>query len=453
MLTRLRRWPVALRMLVSALVLVLVVLPLAGTVLAWNFRQTLSQSFDERLLSFLNVVIAGIESDPQTGELTPGPQLGEPRFERVYSGWYWQVNDNSGRVITSRSLWDQRLPQISGRGPDWAQAPGPRGQTLRIVERDVQLPAFEGWLSVSVAADQAELDAQVARFNRLLVVSLTTLGTLLLVMIGLQIRWGLAPLRRLERDLRAMESGQTRSLTSDLPEELARLSEAMNQVLERDQILIERGRTAAGNLAHALKTPVSVLTTLSDRLPSVQRTAFRTELSRIDDAVRHHLARASAAGPAALGRVDLGETLAPVLSALNTLAQRRGVTLESDLGDTGAVRLEQQDLQEIAGNLLENAINWAESQVTFRVEGLPDGLALMVEDDGPGLSDTDIEQALTRGTRLDETRSGSGLGLAIVKELAELYGGTLTLARSPLGGLQASVRFPSHSSSKARGGQ
>ena len=136
MLTRLRRWPVALRMLVSALVLVLVVLPLAGTVLAWNFRQTLSQSFDERLLSFLNVVIAGIESDPQTGELTPGPQLGEPRFERVYSGWYWQVNDNSGRVITSRSLWDQRLPQSSGRGPAWAQAPGHRGRTPRAGERD-----------------------------------------------------------------------------------------------------------------------------------------------------------------------------------------------------------------------------------------------------------------------------------------------------------------------------
>ena len=114
----------------------------------------------------------------------------------------------------------------------------------------------------------------------------------------------------------------------------------------------------------------------------------------------------AAAGPAALGRVDLGETLAPVLSALNTLAQRRGVTLESDLGDTGAVRLEQQDLQEIAGNLLENAINWAESQVKFRVEGLPDGLALMVEDDGPGLSDTDIEQALTRGTRLDADEDG-----------------------------------------------
>src|SRR5690606_39890425 len=142
---------------------------------------------------------------------------------------------------------------------------------------------------------------------------------------------------------RAMESGQTRSLTSDLPEELARLSEAMNQVLERDQILIERGRTAAGNLAHALKTPVSVLTTLSDRLAPAQKAAFRTELSRIDDAVRHHLARASAAGPAALGRVDLAETRAPVLSASNTLAQRRGVALDSDLAGAGAARFRSEE--------------------------------------------------------------------------------------------------------------
>src|SRR5690606_1479054 len=116
-------------------------------------------------------------------------------------------------------------------------------------------------------------------------------------------------------------------------------------------------------------------------------------------------------------------------------------------------RFEQQDLQEIAGNLLENAINWAERQIRFRVEGASDGFALVVDDDGPGLSEDDIEQALTRGTRLDETRSGSGLGLAIVKELAERYGGTLTLARSPLGGLQARVCFPPQSSSTARGGQ
>src|SRR5690554_2269266 len=279
MLTRLRRWPVAVRMLVSALVLVLVILPLAGALLAWNFRQTVSQSFDERLMSFLNVVIAGIEFDPQTGDLTPGSQLGDPRFERVYSGWYWQVNDNGGRVITSRSLWDQRLPQVSGRGPNWVQTPGPRGQRLRLVERDIQLPAFNGWLSVSVAADLTEVDAQVARFNRLLAISLTTLGVLLLLMIGLQIRWGLAPLRRLEQDLRAMEAGRAHSLGSDLPDELARLADAMNQVLQRDQVLIERGRTAAGNLAHALKTPVSVLTTLSDKLPAEQRTAFRTELA------------------------------------------------------------------------------------------------------------------------------------------------------------------------------
>lgn len=442
MLTRLRRWPVAVRMLVSALVLVLVILPLAGTLLAWNFRQTVSQSFDERLMSFLNVVIAGIEFDPQTGDLTPGSQLGDPRFERVYSGWYWQVNDNGGRVITSRSLWDQRLPQVSGRGPNWVQTPGPRGQRLRLVERDIQLPAFNGWLSVSVAADLTEVDAQVARFNRLLAISLTTLGVLLLLMIGLQIRWGLAPLRRLEQDLRAMEAGRAHSLGSDLPDELARLADAMNQVLQRDQVLIERGRTAAGNLAHALKTPVSVLTTLSDKLPAEQRTAFRTELARIDDAVRHHLARASAAGPAALGGVDLADALEPVLSALGTLAGRRGLALERQINGSGMVRFEQQDLQEIAGNLLENAINWAENRVSFSARLGVEGLELVIEDDGPGLSADDIEQALTRGARLDESRSGSGLGLAIVKELVELYGGSLELARSPLGGLRASARFP-----------
>lgn len=443
MMPPLRQWPVATRMLVSALVLVSLVLPLAGGLLAWNFREAVNTAFNDRLESLLDVVIAGIEFTPGGNTLDPGPQLGDPRFDRVYSGWYWQLSGAEGSVVTSRSLWDQRLPVASGNGLRWQEMPGPRGQSLRTLTRQVRLPVYPDPVTVTVAGDLSEVNAQVARFHALLIVSLVTLAVLLLALIALQVRWGLAPLRRIERSLKAVESGQRQSLETRFPEELARLARVINQVLERDQRLIERGRTTAGNLAHALKTPVAVLTNLCEQLPASRQAEFRAELARLNDAVRHHLARASAAGPAAIGGgANLRDTLTPVLSALETLAGRRGINFHHGLEVTGPVPFEQQDLQELVGNLLENAIHWASARVSLQVSGDSQALTLIVDDDGPGMSPEQIRQALERGGRLDEERSGSGLGLAIVNELVQLYGGRMSLDRSPeLNGLRVRIDF------------
>ena len=442
-LSGLKRWGIATRMMVSALVLILLVLPVAGGLLAWNFREAVNTSFNNRLDSLLNVVIAGVAYDLPNDALVLERQLGDPRFERVFSGWYWQATDGAERVITSRSLWDQRLPVVEGSQVVYRQSAGPGGQTLRVAARTIQIPNLPDPLHVSVAADLTEVRAEVARFHRLLAVSLATLGVLLLILIGLQIRWGLDPMRRVEKSLKSVEAGRQNSLATDLPEELARLARAINLVLERDQTLIERGRSAAGNLAHALKTPLSVLGTLSEQLPASQQQAFRAELQRLNAAVRHHLARASAAGPVGLGRkTDLAEALTPVFAALEGLASRRGVQFEKNLGLAGPVRYEQQDIQEIVGNLLENAVNWAEKRVELVLEQSLESLSIVVEDDGPGMSETQCAEALSRGARLDEERSGSGLGLSIVHDLVRIYGGTLTLTRSGLGGLRVSVELP-----------
>lgn len=448
-------------MLSSALVLVLVILPLAGALLSWNVRETVSGSLDARLESLLNVVIADIEYPADGGDSLPRPQLGDVRFERPYSGWYWQMRVGDSEVITSRSLWDQRLPSVEVPGRHWRKVAGPGGQTLRMVQRRVQLASLSEPVLVSVAADLAEVEDEVARFQTLLAISLTTLGILLLVMIALQVRWGLAPLRRIERSLRQVESGQLRSLETDLPEELAGLARTINLVLERDRALIERGRETAGNLAHALKTPISVLFTLSESLPADRQPSFQKELHRLNSAIRHHLARASTAGPPAFGPgIDVGETLAPVLKGLSTLAERRGLAFEFRIRCPDPVRFEDQDLQEIAGNLLENAMHWAQHKVTLDAHQGPDELVLTIADDGPGMSDEECQQALQRGTRLDESRAGYGLGLAIVRDLVALYGGTLSLARSDHGGLKATARFTgwtagrsAQGSSTLRGGQ
>lgn len=442
-LTRLRRLPIATRLLVSALVLVLVILPAAGLLLAWNFRAAVNSAFDDRLESILNVVMSGVSYDPVEARLVTSRNLGDSRFDRVFSGWYWQISDGASRELTSRSLWDQRLPVSSAPGLEVRTIAGPRDEHLRVLERDIRLPDLDVPLHVSVAADLDEIESEVALFDMLLSASLVLLGLLLLVMIWLQIRWGLEPLRRIENSLRAVEKGQLQTLDTDLPAELARLSRVINTVLVRDRERIERGRSAAGNMAHAIKTPVSVLTTLAERLPSDQRKAMKGELLRIDEAVRHHLARASAAGPVSLGSVhSLLQVLKPVLAAIGQLCNRRGLTFYQDLAGDPQVRVDAQDLQEIVGNLLENATKWAGSELRIRAQTNGLRLILTVEDDGPGMSEADCAIALRRGGKLDERLSGSGLGLSIVTDLIRLYDGDIRLDRSELGGLKVTVGLP-----------
>ncbi|TFH87071.1 HAMP domain-containing histidine kinase [Billgrantia azerbaijanica] len=435
--------PIAVRLLAAALAIILITLPLAGVGLAHHFRASATAAFDERLESLLNVVIAGLNYDNAAQRLEHDAALGDPRFDRVFSGWYWQVSDGADTRLASRSLWDQRLPIQPAAAPEVRDATGPRGTPLRLIERDIRLAPLETPLHVSVALSREELNATLDGFTTRLAGSLVGVGILLLLTLALQVHWGLAPLRRLQADLNAVENGTAESLETRLPAELARLAGAINGVLARDRRLMERARHAAGNLAHALKTPVSVLATLAEGFDDPARQRVKAELARIDAAVRHHLARASAAGASGLNRrVAVADTLAPVLDGLGRLATRRGIALDTALPETLSARVDPQDLQELAGNLLENALRWARSRVTLSGGSDAEGVWLTIEDDGPGMSATERRQALARGARLDERHSGSGLGLAIVNELAGLYGGRLRLEVSTLGGLAAHLWLP-----------
>ncbi|WP_340638107.1 sensor histidine kinase N-terminal domain-containing protein [Salinicola tamaricis] len=266
-------------MLLASLVLVVVLLPLAGFGLTYNFRESATASFDSRLESQLNALLAGIQIDGMGQHLRLNRSLGDARFERVYSGWYWQVTDEGDLTLTSRSLWDQRLPTPKPEnGVSVFAITGPRDEPLRMIERDIRVPGHPKVIRVALAGSTRELDREVGRFERLLIISLATFAVLLLAGLALQMRWGLAPLRRMSANLRAVEEGEAERLDTQLPAELEELALAMNSVLERDRRLIERGRAAAGNLAHALKTPVSVLKTLAERFPPEQRQPIKPSL-------------------------------------------------------------------------------------------------------------------------------------------------------------------------------
>ncbi|WP_438958639.1 ATP-binding protein [Porticoccus sp.] len=439
----LRTLPIASRMLATSLILVVLVIPVAGLLLSYNLREAVNTAFDERLESLLNVVLAGIEYDPRTDTLALNQRLGDARFDQVFSGWYWQISDNASRVLTSRSLWDQRLPLTAGPQLQYSTISGPNGETLRKLERDVRLPRLPVTLHVAVAADLSEVDAALARFEQLLWLSLVSLGILLLLGIWCQLHWGLEPLRRIRSNLQAVERGDCERLDTDLPEELNNLATAINTVLERDRQLMSRARTAAGNLAHAIKTPVSVMMTTTEQLPASQRETMASELKRLNEAVRHHLARASAAGPVVLRpRVTLSVALEPVFNGISRLAERKNITFQKPEVPPLQLQIDAQDLQEIVGNLLENALRWATSKVVMAIYSEADNLHLSIMDDGPGMSSQSRDEALQRGGRLDEQRSGSGLGLAIVSELIQLYDGQLQLKPSPMGGLLVTVCLP-----------
>ncbi|MGQ7249478.1 sensor histidine kinase [Halomonas sp. V046] len=443
LMANMSRWTLARRLIIASVVLVMVIVPLVGVGLSYSFRESASASFDERLASMHKVLLAAMEQDPVSGQVVVDDSLGDSRFGRVFSGWYWQISDGQGLNRVSRSLWDQRLPLTADGGTRWRTLSGPRGQSLRLVERTLRLPGQPYPIHVSLAVSRQELQAEVARFEWLLWLSLVALGALLLGGLALQIRWGLAPLRALHRDLAAVKSGDRGHLDTRLPGELADVASTMNDVLDHDRRMIERGRAAAGNLAHALKTPVSVLQAQADRLPATERRQVREEVARIDAAVRHHLARASAAGSAVLaGPVRVAEVLAPVVNGLERLAGRRGITLKRDIPAQLTLRIDPQDLQELTGNLLENAMDWASSRVRLTFSLAHGGSCLSLADDGPGMTEAQRSTVLARGVRLDEQRAGSGLGLAIVEDLVTLYGGRLTLGESDLGGLAVDVWLP-----------
>ena len=441
-----QRWAsrsINLRLLLAVLLMVLLALPVAGWLLAHHYRTAAVNAFDERLEATLNVVIAGVTYDPLAGQLNYERALGDPRFDHVYSGWYWQITDDANHSVTSRSLWDQRLPVLESERVTARTLPGPRGQQLRVVERDIYLAPLETPLHVSVAARDDDLREDIQEFQQMLWLGLLGLGALLLGVLALQVRWGLAPLRRMNANLREVEQGRAEQLETRLPDELATLAKSMNAVLARDQRLIERGRHTAGNLAHALKTPISVMRLLAKQLPSESRSAWEAELSRIDSAVRHHLARASAAGEGVrFAPVALQGTLAPLITGLARLAQRRHITLRQTVDSGVRVHMDGQDLQEMVGNLLDNALRWGKSDVHIRLQAQSEMLLLVVSDDGPGMTPQECQAAVQRGRRLDEQRSGSGLGLAIVTDLVTLYHGQMRLQRAESGGLEVVIELP-----------
>jgi signal transduction histidine kinase len=450
----------ALRLFVSATAWAVVILLITGIVLSSFYRQAVERAFDRRLGVYLRTLVADVASPEEASDKFP-QSLGEPLFELPLSGWYWQVTRlDPGRadVRSSRSLWDGGLPHLQdmavaagANGSREGYVSGPEDQRLRLVERNIDL-GDEGHYLVAVAGDAAEIADEVRSFDQALIITFSILAAVLLLTTMFQVRFGLAPLKRITDSLAAIRSGTAERLTGQFPEEIAPLARETNALIDANKEIVERARTHVGNLAHALKTPLSVIVneaTAHGRDPFATKVLEQADIMR--DQVARHLERARlAARLTVVGSVTgVAEVVGALARTMEKIHRDRGVAIEVHADAQARFRGERPDLEEMIGNLVDNACKWASSRVTIEVvRERPDPASeraivrIVVDDDGRGLSPSEREQVAKRGRRLDETKPGSGLGLSIVVELAALYGGELKLASAPIGGLRAELILP-----------
>lgn len=460
---RLRLPALGRRSLVGRLVLLaagwsVIVLIVTGVALTAFFQQAALRRFDRGLVDVSQDLNAGMSVED--GKVV-APPLTDSQALRVYSGRYWQLAEHApgGKIRPldgnrSRSLFDMDLKMPDEVVAEVAANPGqqvfyhstgPLDQPLRASAMQVTLSQRAEPVIIMVAEDRSPVDREARRFALLTAGALIALGVGILSAVFLQVRIGLQPLFRLRREVAEVRQGKAERIVGEYPSELEPLAVELNALVAHNQDVVERQRTHVGNLAHALKTPLSVMLTEAQQQPGQLADVVSRQAEAMRGHVEHHLRRARAAARSQTHgeRTPVEPVIDELAVTLERIFQDKGVEIDWRCPEDLCFRGEKQDLMEIAGNVIENAGKWCRSRV--RVTASPSGpetLALVVEDDGPGLPADRREDALKRGARLDETAPGSGLGLAIVDELARAYGGALTLGDSSMGGLRVEIGLP-----------
>jgi len=450
----------AFRLFATSAAWVLLVLPLAAIIIYQLYSDDVQDAFDARLEKLVSSIGADSMSSGGSEPIAPKNRY-EPLFEDPRSGWYWQItpiDNKQAATLRSASLGNASIDlpiehdiKPNEDGARWTKATGPAGEGVRVVELiDNPGPPGEGpRYSIIVAGPIDWLDARLSSFLTRLGTALVLTGVGLVAVTLFQVRFGLLPLRRIEKGLADIRSGHSEKLAGDLPDEIEPLQVELNALLASNQEIIDRARTQVGNLAHALKTPLAVITNEAreDKGPFGKKIAEQTEIMR--DQVNHYLDRARvAAGAGVIGRATkVSDVLESLKRALERIHRDRDIAITIDCPPDARFAGERQDLEEILGNLCDNACKWSKGKVSVEVATAtsrrpPGRLTIRIEDDGSGLSEVERARIGKRGVRLDETMPGTGLGLSIVTDLVQSYRGSLTLAQSPMGGLRVDLVLP-----------
>lgn len=435
------------RLLLGAAGFVTLALLLTGIAMDLALRRFIQGQVDGRLDGQILTVTDALRADPD-GTLRLERTVDGPPFERLLSGWYWEVLA-PGPVLGSRSLPASLAgfalgEPIPGDGPRPVAVGGvgPLGEPLRVRVKRVRVGEITA--TIAAAAPLRALAGPLREALTPLIVTLVLLAAGLIGGVVLQVRLGLRPLGRLREELNRVRTGRADRITGPQPSEILPLVTELNTLLDQNAANLERARRHVANLGHGLKTPLATLALALEEPDLDPAGRLRPLVVTMDRRIRHHLSRArtAALGGAVRTRTALAPALADHAAVFAKLYADKAVRIDSGVDEAIAVACEAQDLDEMLGNVLDNACTWARSRVLVTATRNGTAVALSIEDDGPGLSDAQAAEVLSPGKRIDESTPGYGFGLPITRELAELYGGTLGFGRSPLGGLRASLELP-----------
>jgi signal transduction histidine kinase len=416
-----------------------------GLALDRALTNSVSQTFDDQLKYVLTAMIASAEIGPD-GEVRMNRPLGDQRFLEPNSGLYWQISGGRTVPFPSRSLWDRELkvgPERRDVSVHFRNSNEFSDGQLRIAERAIRLPDSDIRWTFMVAESRDSLDAQITQLRQILTTSFLLLALGLIILTALQTFYGLWPLRAVRRSIAEMRSGQQSRITAQLPNEVMPMVTELNGLLDHNERQAEEARRHAGNLAHALKTPLTVImNSATAKASDLDETVIR-EATTMRRQVDHHLARARAVGRRghAHSRANVWDSLESVERAVSRLYSHVRLDMTGD--KEVSARVERQDLDEMLGNLIENAAKYGGGSVFVTVENAGDFVEMLVEDDGRGIPEKERTRIFDRGVRLDTGKPGTGLGLAIVRDVAEIYDGTVALEESEdLGGLLVRLALP-----------
>lgn len=434
------------RLVATSIVCVAGSLLAAGLLLVFLFRDHIERRFDQELYGHLEELVAASEVSP-AGAFTLTWIPSDPRFNRPHSGWYWQITRPGADPTQSESLWRSRISVVApqaGTRPRIQLVGGPGDEPLRALVQDITFPEREDHFTFAVAGPVSDIQADVDRFVTQLAVTLGILGLGLLTAVLVQVRFGLRPLRAMQRALADIRAGRARRLPETFPEEVEGIVHELNALLDHNTGMLERARTRAGNLAHALKNPLTVICNEAREVEGEGGRLLREQVSVVSDCIDRYLSRARAAGAAGVlgARAPVKDSIEDIRFSMELLHKDRNLTFRVSGADGLYFRGDADDLEEMVGNLMDNACKWARRQVAVSTAVRHGRLLIAIEDDGPGIPEKRRSEVLHRGRRLDEAVPGSGLGLDIVQEMAELYRGSVTIGTSALGGVRAELELP-----------
>lgn len=439
------------RLVLSALIAIIGAMTFAVYVLTVLFEHHVERRAVATLEADMRQLMGGL-TVAEDGSVSIRRRPSNPRYDQPLSGNYWQVVSDTASIDRSRSLWDELLvmPPVEPTKESRVQViPGPAGQSLVSVQRVIRVDRTSKPMTIrfAVAQDRAETVAAVASFSREIIIMLLVLGAVLLLAFGATVTVGLHPLNRLRTDLGHLRDGGVSRLYGKYPAEVALLVDDLNKLLDARDVIANRNRQRAADLAHGLKTPITAISTIAEELRDAGQKDLGKELSEYASAMQRHVERELALARSVLAGQPVAPTLvqplvAAIVRSLERLPRGHEIAWNVEIPERLAVPVDAAALAEVMGGLLDNARKWARKGVDVRCSEVGPTLHVEVSDDGPGVAEDQLGNLASRGVRLDQKRPGSGLGLAIAAEIISEIGGTITFANAASGGFVATVTLP-----------